>query len=434
MRTSNAAAWLVLWAAGALMGQDACQFGFVSASSSATAAGSAGAVVVQSLRNLKPESAGCPAVLEPVAPWVRVVSHRAGAGAGTDFGYRVFENFERTARTATLRAGGATHQIQQAAGPYLGRMPRMAVRGSDGLVRLYEFAGTSVSTASGQAVASAPAVFQGSGCQVEMVARDTQNRLTANAFDGCTGQWLGWRNLGGTLAGRPALTQQAGGTMAAVARDPFGGYHLRRFLVGQTTGDWLALGGVFYSDPAVAADATGQVYIAGRDLWNALWVGRVNPTGQFLGWTYAGGLVRGQPSVAVGGDGIAYVATRDPWGGLHVLRTRNGSLLGWLRGEGNLASDPSIAPAGDGALYVAGLGADGGVVYRTFAEGTTSGWGPWTAAGGLGRHSAMVGMAGEALMAVVDAWNHLVWYRPTTGEWKNYGQQVAGAGMPGTAP
>lgn len=436
MRTAPALALLLLpiLCASGLPAQTSCQFAFVSDASTSTAAGSGATVLTQTVQNQNPAATGCPAVVEPAPQWIRLVHQRAAAAAGTEFGYRVFENFESTARKATLRVHGATHQIQQSAGPNQGRVPRMAVRAGDGSVRLYPFAGAVASVASGLAAASPPALYQGTGCNAELVVRDTQNRLAANSFNGCTGQWLGWRNLGGTIAGRPALTQQPGGSMIAAVRDSFGGYSIRRFPAGQSTGDWIALGGVFTTDPAIASDASGQVYLAARDLWNALWVGRMNALGQFLGWTFAGGIVRGQPSLAAGADGVIYIATRDPWNGLNLLRVKDASILGWSRGGGALSADPTVSVPGDGSVYVAALAADGALHYRTFAEGSTEGWGPWLSAGGQGRHAASAAIGGEALFAVVDPWNTLLWFRPATGEWRSFGVQAAGAGPPAASP
>lgn len=423
--------WL-LWVV-PVFAQGPCQTQFSAASSAAGAAGSLSVITLR-LENPDPTRTDCPPVLEPVPPWVRMVALRPGPAASTEFHYRVFENFEKVARTAVLRANGAVHQIQQGAGPHLGRVPRMAVRGGDGWIRMHEYAGTGVQIATGLQAASDPAAYQGLGCHVEVVVRDTQNRLAANAFDGCTNQWAGWRNLGGTVRGRPVLAGQPGGTMLAVARDQNGAYWLRRFPAGQSGGDWVLMGGVFVSDPAMAADAAGHAYVLGRDLWNTLWMGRINAAGQFLGWTFAGGIVQGQPAVAAGSDGIVYAAARDPWGGLSLLKWKDGAWLGWSRGGDGLASDPVIAAPGDGLVYIAALNELGALRYRSYAEGSAAGWGPWILAGGNGRHPAAAAVGGEALFGLVDAASQLQWHRPATGEWRSFGIQVAGAGRPGGVP
>lgn len=417
-----------------LQAQSPCQFSFADPSSTASAAGSGTVLVVQRVDNLNPVRQDCPPVLEPAAPWVRLVRHAAGPGAGTEFHYRVLENFERSSRLTALRVNGAVHQIQQSAGPNQGRAPRMAVRGADGLMRMYEFSGTNVYAATGLSLASDPAVSQSDGCSVELAARDTQNRLAANVFNGCTNQWSGWRNLGGNIRGRPAVVQLPGGSVLAPVMDHTGAYFLRRYQTGQSGGDWLALGGAFISDPAAAVDATGQAYVVGKDLWNALWVGRVNVAGQFLGWVFAGGIVRGQPSIAVGTDGVAYIAARDPWGGLHMLRVKDAAVLGWARAEGEVASDPVTAATGDGMIYVAALNPLGALVYTSQAEGAPQNWGPWVDAGGNGRHVAASGIGGEALFGVVDSSSQLLWHRPATGEWRSFGVQVAGAGRAAATP
>mgnify|MGYP005834772719 CR=1 FL=1 len=434
IRLALAPVSLLLTLAPPLPAQTACQFSFAASSSTATAAGSGPNLIVQRLDNQNPADTGCPSVLEPAAPWVRVLSHAAGPAASTEFRYRVLENFERSPRTALLRANGAVHQIQQSAGPHQGRAPRMAVRGSDGLARIYEYGAAGAVTAAGMPLDSDPSIGQGSGCEVELVARDTQGQLAANTFNGCTNQWLGWRNFGGSIRGRPALALQPSGSVIAPVHDISGSYFLRRYQVGQSGGDWLPIGGLFVSDPAAAADATGQVYILGKDLWNALWVGRVNSAGQFLGWTFAGGIVRGAPSLAAGSDGILYAAARDPWGGLHLLRVKDSSILGWSRAEVTVASDPQITAPGDGMVYLAALNSSGSLVYGSFAEGTAQGWGPWTNAGGSWRHVAAAGLSGEPLFAIVDSSSRLLWYRPATAEWKSFGVLAAGAGRPGAAP
>lgn len=435
MRNASLPAWVfaLLWV-GAMSAQGPCQSQFAAVSSTANAAGSSGALVTLRLENPDPVRMDCPPVLETVPPWVRVVARKPGPAAGTEFQYLVFENFEKSPRTGVLRANGAVHQIQQGAGPHLGRVPRMALRGADGWIRIYEFAGTGVLIATGLQAAGDPAVYQGLGCQIEMVVRDTQNRLAANVFDGCTNQWSGWRSLGGALQGRPALAGQPGGAMLAVTRDQYGAYWLRRFPAGQSSGDWILMGGVFVSDPAMAVDAAGNAYVVARDMWNTLWMGRINAAGQFLGWTFAGGIVQGRPAVTVGSDGVIYAAVRDPWGGLSLLRWKDGALLGWSRGGDGLASDPVVTAPGDGTVYIAALSATGALRYRSFAEGSAAGWGPWIIAGGNGRHPAAAAAGGEALFGLVDSASHLQWFRPATGEWRSFGIQVGGAGRPGGVP
>jgi hypothetical protein len=434
MRNASIRVLLLLAVAGAIRAQSPCLFTFTAPSSTATAAGSSGAEVVQRLNNGEPTRSDCPPVPEPVAPWIRIVSHRAGPAASTDFAYRILENFETTGRTATLRVNGAAHQIQQGAGPANGRAPRMAVRGSDGLIRMYVFAGASALTAQSLTAASDPATFQGGSCLMEVLVRDTQDRLAAYTYNGCQDLWGAWRNLGGTVRGRPALVQQPGDSMLAVTRDQFGGYWMRRFPLGGSTGTWQAMGGIFASDPAMTVDSAGVAYILARDLWNTLWMGRVNSAGQFLGWTFAGGLVRGQPAITAGSDGLIYAAARDPWGGLNLLRWLSNAPLGWSRGGNGLAGDPVITAPGDGSVYLGALGENGGLRYRSFTEGSSEGWSPWVEAGGNARHLAVAGIGGEALFGVVDTSSQLLWYRPATAEWRNFGVQVAGAGLPGAAP
>lgn len=434
MRRASGLSFAILALGLGLKAQSPCQFSFAASSSTATAAGSGPVAVVQRADNLDPARQDCPPVLEPAAPWVRVVRHAAGPGASTEFHYRVLENYERNTRATALRVNGAVHLIQQSAGPNLGRAPRMAVRGGDGVARIYEFSGAAAAAATGLNLASDPTISQSDGCNVELAARDTQNRLAANVFNGCTGHWAGWRNLGGNIRGRPALVQLPGGSVIAPALDPTGAYFLRRYQTGQSGGDWLAMGGIFISDPAAAADSSGQTYVVGKDLWNALWVGRVNTAGQFLGWVFAGGIVRGQPSAAVGTDGVAYIAARDPWGGLHLLRVKDAAVLGWTRAEGLVASDPVAAASGDGTIYVAALNSSGALVYTSQAEGAPSSWGPWVESGGNGRHVSAAGIGGEALFGVVDSNSQLLWHRPATGEWRSFGVQVEGAGRAAAAP
>jgi hypothetical protein len=430
----SAAVLAFLAATPALLAQTPCLFGFASAASTAHAAGTGPATAVQRLNNLDPSRADCPPVLEPVAAWVQPVRHAAGAAAGTEFHYRILENFEPTARTALLRVNGAVHQIQQEPGPVQGRVPRIAVRGADGFARLYEFAGTAAALAAGLQTGGDPAIYQGSSCNVELAVRDTQGQLAANSYNACSGQWLGWRNLGGTIQGRPALAQQPGGLMSAVVHDVTGSYLVRRFQPGGTSGDWLPLGGLFAGEPALAMDTAGQIYVFGRDIWDALWVGRINPSGQFLGWTFAGGIVRGTPSAAVGSDGVAYAAARDPWGGVSILRVQDGVILGWSRWSASAASGPAIAAVGDGLLHVAAISSSGTLIYRTFAEGTPAGWGPVMDFGGSLRHVAAAGIGGETLLGAVDTSSQLLWRRPSAGEWKSFGIQVAGAGRAAAAP
>lgn len=434
MRNASIRVLLLLAAAGAIRAQSPCLSSFTAASSTATAAGSGRAEVVQRLNPADPTRSDCPPVPAPVAPWIRIVSHRAGPAASTEFTYRILENFEKTPRTAHLRVNGAVHQIQQGAGPSNGRAPRMAVRGSDGQIRMYAFAGDSALTAQWLSTTGDPVAFQGGGCLMEVIVRDTQERLAAYTYNGCQDQWGAWRNLGGTFQGRPALVQQPGDSMLAVTRDQFGGYWMRRFPLGGSSGTWQALGGVFASDPAMTVDSAGIAYILARDLWNTLWMGRINAAGQFLGWTFAGGLVRGQPAITAGSDGLIYAAARDPWGGLNLLRWQSNTPLGWSRGGTGLAGDPVITAPGDGSLYLGALGENGALRIRSFTEGSSEGWSPWIDAGGNARHLAVAGIGGEALFAVVDSSSQLLWYRPATAEWRNFGIQVAGAGRPAAAP
>jgi hypothetical protein len=240
-----------------------------------------------------------------------------------------------------------------------------------------------------------------------------------------SGSWSGWQNLGGVLAGTPAITYRSG------RYDVFGigsdGAVYQRYWSNGTWSTWYDLGGGPFTGgvTAVYASDTGQYHVLAVSKNTGAVYRKVFANGAWSTWQNLGGVVTGTPAITyhvgrfdvfgIGTDGAAYQKywSNGNWsawynlgggpftGGVaavyasdtkqnHVLAVSkntgavyrkvfaNGAWSGWQNLGGVLVSSPAITYH-DGFYHIYGIGSSGAVYQKYWNNGT---WSAWTSIGG----------------------------------------------------
>jgi hypothetical protein len=274
---------------------------------------------------------------------------------------------------------------------------------------------------------SDPAIAISTGGNAYIVARDSKEPTLGSVYintlkpDGTLG---GWRFLGATIQGSPAITT-IGETAHIAARDRWGGYWATTFHPDTGGKPWTFLGGNLASDPALASCSDGSVYIAGREPWGAVWVRRWDASpSAWRPWSPVGGITKGKPSVVCGSDNAVYIAVRDPSDSMWLARVFQESSRTWNPGGGVLNGDLSAVAIG-GDIHVVGLSYS---VPHERIWHVGSGWSDWQAVGGVLAQMSATSYNGNLYLAGQTTTGDLFWWSGASRSWTNLSKRNLAAG------
>jgi hypothetical protein len=236
----------------------------------------------------------------------------------------------------------------------------------------------------GGQITSAPLPLRQPDGKLEVFGRgyDGAARHCAQVAPG--GEWTGWTNAGGALAGnghvpsRLSWARGSAGRPVIAARFADGSVDvLLAAAPGGAWGAWTSLSGRVGGDPAVAALQDGRLAVFVRGYDGLVYVQQqAAPGGAFGGWVAlpanSEDHVCGNLDVAPNADGRLQLFAR---GGDHALWTFAQS---WTSLGGSFASGPAVGTNADGRLEVFALGVSGklyhawqkspGGAFSTFAD------------------------------------------------------------------
>lgn len=299
--------------------------------------------------------------------WLSLNYNSQGVGPGT-VGLWASELQTYAPRSAVLSLGPTPVTVIQ-------KQPTAAWRETSGALR--------VSTRMANSAPTWPAGFQGDAASTQTVegetitaSRDGNGGLWVGRFSPGTQAWTGVTFIGGSVAGKPAITMGSNGVAYIAIRDSWNSYWVVSFTPGVGVGSWIHLGGVLASDPSIAAGPTDSIYVVGRDQWNGVWSNRIVIGTGAQGWRFGGGIIQGKPSVVVGPDNVAYVGARDAFNAAWMARVQQETWLGWSAAAGIVAADPQMA-ATPTTIRLFSLDASGNIWYRNWNRQSAI-FEPWT--------------------------------------------------------
>jgi len=187
------------------------------------------------------------------------------------------------------------------------------------------------------------------------------------------------------------LTKPAGGTSAAVGRNPDG--RLEAFMRGkdgllyrsmQTAvnggwSTWSSVSGAVAGNPVLANQANGELVLAARAGSGEVWT-RTKAVGSWGGWVNLGGLTFDDPAVARNSDGRLQLFVRGDTGNVYskYQATTNGAFISsWDNFLGTTVGGPTVSRNGDGRLELFARWSDGKSAHKwqTAASGPWASWG-----------------------------------------------------------
>ena len=147
---------------------------------------------------------------------------------------------------------------------------------------------------------------------------------------------LGWRFLGGIIAGNPAAALGSDNAVYIAVRDTNSGTYLCRYASGSF--NWYFGGGLTNDDPLIAADGSGSITIAIRSIYSSPSYRKFTEGvgNNWQAWMNPGGVFSKMSLAAV--NGTVYFAGA------------NASTLYWYR-----SSDNSFTPAGTSSVLAGAL-------------------------------------------------------------------------------
>jgi hypothetical protein len=241
----------------------------------------------------------------------------------------------------------------------------------------------------GGSMVGRPSVTQNWRSALELFMRGTDNAIWHVAQNQLTNPptWGGWQSLGGILAGNPSVALNTNGQLEVFARGTDNAlWHITQNpQSGTGWGPWVKLGGHMVGDPAVGKNSDGRLEVFVRDTDRTLsHIWQTSPGGPYSGWEslgVPGGLtLLGDPAVANEADGRLDVFARFTDNNLwHIWESvpSGGPWSSWENLLGPLAGEPAVTQNADGRLEVFIKGAvDGGLWHRwqTVVDGAWSGW------------------------------------------------------------
>ncbi|HVA59505.1 MAG TPA: hypothetical protein VNG13_03080 [Mycobacteriales bacterium] len=202
------------------------------------------------------------------------------------------------------------------------------------------------------------------------------------------GTWSGWQNLGGWLTGRPAAVADPATSTVAVAVAGGGGAVYLKIHAGGVWSRWIAAGGSLLAGtgPAITRAGTGLLLLAGVHTTHVVYTETVTVDGALGSWRSIGGYAINDPTaVSSGGEPVVFTeagnrtlqqATGRPAGGFGPWVSVQGNLGGGA-GAASGAGTPQSGAAGGATssrIDVFVLGPQAGLWQRTSTAGS---WGAW---------------------------------------------------------
>lgn len=240
-----------------------------------------------------------------------------------------------------------------------------------------ESGGLGTSTAlAGPSTGYAAGIARSSAGQLDTVVSGS-DQVYINTRPAGSSTWSGWRGLGGTAIGRPAVVAQSNGYLLVFVHGTDGRVWWKvRGPSGYWAG-WRLIGGGVASGtgPSAVQASDGTVYLVVHGTDARGWVDVRGTDGKWSGWIGLGGRIVGDPAIAADTAGKVTVVVRgsDDRGWVNDLAGRTPSA--WIGISGHvLASPVAFAVAGSGRLDVLVNGDLGTLMRDTRTGGAWSGW------------------------------------------------------------
>ena len=201
---------------------------------------------------------------------------------------------------------------------------------------------------------SDPAAVSWGRNRIDLFATGTSGRLWHKWWDGT--RWLGWKDLGGDLAGPPAVSSWATNRLDVFAPGAEGDLqHI--FWAGSGWSSWESLGGVIEGRPAAVSWGPNRidVFVRGADdaMWHKWWDGL-----RWVGWKSLGGVLRSGPAAASWDQHRLDVFVRGTDDALWQRTWDGRQWVPWTPRGGVLRSDPATAGWGGNRIDVFVRGTD----------------------------------------------------------------------------
>jgi hypothetical protein len=223
----------------------------------------------------------------------------------------------------------------------------------------------------------APQVVAAPGGSLHQVRRGPQDSVQHRRST-AAGGWTSWADVGGVVAGDPAVASWSASRLDVVAVGGDGAlWHRASNDAGRSWGPWTRLGGAFTSSPSAVSWGPGRVDVVARGADGAVWRTALSD-GRWLGWQSLDGRAMSNPEISSWGAGRLDVFVRGTDGALYH-RPHDGGWGGWRALGGSLASDPAAVSWGPGRIDVVVRGGDNGLWQLTW-DGR--GWRGWYGLGG----------------------------------------------------